>query len=242
MNVLALSSSRVGGGAYLAAAGPVINDFLGDSSLNVAFVPFATADNDFEGYAARVREGLSPLPLTIGVVTPESGKEVIETADVIMVGGGNTFKLLHDIYRYDLFSLVQRSVQSGTPYIGWSAGANLAGRTLCTTNDMPILQPQSFTAFGFFPFQLNPHYYNVSIEGFHGETRDQRLTEFLQVNPGLPVVGLPEGTALQRQGDKLQLVGERSAVLFQNSKEDISVAKIDLPPATDLSFLLEKDV
>lgn len=239
MDVLALSSSRVGGGAYLAAAVPVIRDFLGASSVNVAFVPFATSDNDLEGYADKVREGLSSLPLTIRVVTPESGKEVIETADAIMVGGGNTFKLLHDIYHYDLFSLIQRRVQSGTPYIGWSAGSNLAGRTICTTNDMPILQPQSFTAFGFFPFQLNPHYFNVNIEGFHGETRDQRLIEFLQVNPGVPVLGLPEGTALQRRGEKLQLLGERSAVLFQNSREDLSVAKMEVSPAIDLSFLLK---
>lgn len=223
----------------MAAAVPVIKNFLGASSVIVAFVPFATADNDLEGYADKVQEGLSSLPLNIRVVTPESGKEVIETADVIMVGGGNTFKLLHDIYHYDLFSLIQHRVKSGTPYIGWSAGSNLAGRTICTTNDMPILQPQSFAAFGFFPFQLNPHYYNVSIEGFHGETRDQRLIEYLQVNPGVPVVGLPEGTALQRRGDKLHLVGERSAVLFQNSREDLSVAKIDVPPAADLSFLLQ---
>jgi dipeptidase E len=172
-------------------------------------------------------------------VTPANGKTLVEESDVVMVGGGNTFKLLHDLYQQDLFSLIQQKVRSGTPYIGWSAGANLTGNTICTTNDMPILQPKSFVALGFLSFQLNPHYYNTAIEGFHGETRDQRLIEYLLVNPGVPVVGLPEGTALQLSGNQLQLLGEKGAVLFQNSREDIRVAKMDLPPGTDLSFLLQ---
>ena len=239
MRVLALSSSRVGGGAYLAAAVPLIQSFLGTEALRVAFVPFAAADGEYEAYAEKVREGLQDLPYTINVVTPAEGKAVVEQSDVVMVGGGNTFKLLHDLYKHDLFSLLRQKVQSGTPYVGWSAGANLTGKTICTTNDMPILQPQSFAALNFLPFQLNPHYYNAVIEGFHGETRDQRLIEFLQVNPGVPVVGLPEGTALQRLDGDLQLLGEKGAVLFQNSFEDTRVAKMDLLPGTDLSFLLQ---
>jgi dipeptidase E len=238
MQVLALSSSRVGEGAYLASAVPMIRDSLGSQSFNIAFVPFATADGDYKGYAAKVREGLVSLPHTINVVMPENAKAVIKNSDVIMVGGGNTFKLLHDIYQHDLFSLIQQRVQDGTPYIGWSAGANLTGKTICTTNDMPIIQPQSFTAFGFFPFQINPHYYNVTIEGFHGETRDQRLIEFLQLNPGVPVIALPEGHALQLQDGKLELLGERTAFIFQNSRDDVRVDKLEVPTGTDLTFLL----
>lgn len=238
MHVLALSSSRVGDGGYLAAAVPLINGFLGAKPLQLAFVPFATADNDDDSYLAKVKEGLSSLPHEIRLVTPENGKAVIEAADGIVIGGGNTFKLLHDIYRYELFTLIRQSVESGKPYIGWSAGSNLAGRTICTTNDMPILQPQSFTAFGFLPFQLNPHYYNAVIDGFHGETRDQRLSEFLLVNPGVPVVGLPEGTALQRNGNRLHFLGTQDAVLFHRSAEATVAEKKNLSPGSDLSFLL----
>ncbi|WP_121356266.1 dipeptidase PepE [Flavisolibacter nicotianae] len=239
MHVLALSSSRVGDGGYLTAAVPLINGFLGAKPLRLAFVPFATADNNDESYLAKVKEGLSSLPHELCLVTPENGRAVIEATDGIVVGGGNTFKLLHDIYRYDLFALIRESVENGKPYIGWSAGSNLAGRTICTTNDMPIIQPQSFTAFGFLPFQLNPHYYNVVIEGFHGETRDQRLNEFLLVNPGVPVVGLPEGTALHRNGDRLQFLGTQDAALFQQPALTAIAERKFLSPGSDLSFLLQ---
>jgi dipeptidase E len=227
----------VGNGSYLAAAAPMIKTFLGSLPLQIAFVPFAAVDGDYEAYAEKVREGLASLPHTIRVVDAANGKAVIDQSDVIMIGGGNTFKLLHDIYRYGLFDPIQQRVQTGVPYIGWSAGSNLTGKTICTTNDMPIIQPESFTAFGFLPFQINPHYYNVVIEGFHGETRDQRLAEFALLNPGIPIVGLPEGTALQRSGDKLQLLGESAATLFQTSRLEPLPHTSVLKPGDDLSFL-----
>jgi dipeptidase E len=238
MQVLALSSSRVGGGAYLSAAVPLIQNFLGSEAKRIAFIPFATADNNYEGYVANVRQALASLPHTIEVVTPENARNTVVNSDVLVVGGGNTFKLLHDIYSHDLFTLIQQKVSGGMPYIGWSAGANLAGKTICTTNDMPIIQPQSFTAFGFFPFQLNPHYYNMVIEGFHGETRDQRLQEFLLVNPGVPVIGLPEGSALVLQNENLHYRGSQEAVLFQWSGNENKSAKTTIAPDTDLSCLV----
>jgi dipeptidase E len=238
MRVLALSSSRVGNGGYLEAARPMIETFLGDTALHVAFIPFAAVDGDYENYAFKVREELSSLPHTVQLVTSENAKAVLQRCDVIMVGGGNTFKVLHDIYRQNIFSLIQEKVANGTPYIGWSAGSNLAGKTICTTNDMPIVQPQSFTAFGFLPLQINPHYYNQPIEGFHGETRDQRLAEFIQLNHDAVVVGLPEGTALCLEEPRLYLLGNANATFFRSQGE--IVTKEIIPASSDLSFLLNK--
>jgi dipeptidase E len=171
-------------------------------------------------------------------VTPENAESLLQQCDAIMVGGGNTFKLLHDIYQQNLFTLIQQKIANGTPYIGWSAGSNLAGKTICTTNDMPIIQPQSFDAFGFLPFQINPHYYNQVIEGFHGEIRDQRLSEFMQLNPDTIIVGLPEGTALCLDGESLRLLGREGAVLFR--LENQSVTKVKIDETSDLSFLMSQ--
>jgi dipeptidase E len=213
--ILALSSSRVGNGAYLEKAAPVIQSFLGSETLSIAFIPFASVDS-YDDYAAKVRLGLRELPHTIQTVTPADAKAVIEGSHVIMIGGGNTFKLLHDLYELDLLELIRQKVQGGAPYIGWSAGSNLTGPTICTTNDMPIIEPESFEAFGFFPFQINPHYYNMVMEGFHGETRDQRLEEFLKLNPLKKVICLPEGTVIQSNEAKSVFTGEVDGLLMYN--------------------------
>jgi len=164
LRVLAISSSRVGKSGYLQEAALFISRFLGNNPLNIAFIPYAAVDGDYEAYAQKVRLPLQALPYKIEVAEPENARSVIEQSDVIMVGGGNTFKLLHDIYELGLFEIIQQKVNSGTPYIGWSAGSNIAGKTIGTTNDMPIIEPKTFEAFGFLPFQINPHYINVKPE------------------------------------------------------------------------------
>ncbi len=235
--ILAFSSSRVGNGARLEDAAPQIENFLGDRALNIAFIPFASVENDYEAYADLVREALKDFSYTIEAVSP-TNLNLLKNADVIMVGGGNTFKLLHDIYAYKLLELIREKVNAGCPYIGWSAGSNILAPGIGTTNDMPIVEPQSFNALGLFPFQLNPHYHNEVVAGQNGESRDQRLKEFVLMNPGLPIVALPEGASLKLENDCLQLAGSYNAFLFGRPNQPETTTKEEIRAGSDLSFLL----
>jgi dipeptidase E len=235
--ILAISSSRVGDGGYLERAVPLIKEFLGTETLNIGFIPFASLDRDYEQYASKVKQALTGLPYQVEVISSANAGTALQEVDVIMVGGGNTFKLLYDLYQEELLSIIRDLAIKGVPYIGWSAGANITGLTIGTTNDMPVIQPQSFSALQLLPFQINPHYLNYKPDGFHGETRDQRLEEFVKMNPGVPVVGLPEGTALCLENGKLTYLGNTSGVLFQNSEQE-KIVRDDITPGQDLSFLL----
>ncbi|MGG9964096.1 dipeptidase PepE [Ferruginibacter sp. SUN106] len=233
--ILAFSSSRTGNGGYLETAAPVINNFLGNTIATIAFVPFASVDANYEEYTDKVRAAL-PATYNIITVTHENATSIIATADAIMIGGGNTFKLLHDLYSTNALQLVQQKVNNGTPYIGWSAGSNITGATICTTNDMPIINPGSFNALAFFPFQINPHYYNVTVPGFNGETRDQRLEEFLLLNPSVPIVALPEGTALLLDNNKLMMTGSTAAFVLSNKNN--ALHKTIIAAGEDCSYLM----
>ncbi|MEO6721344.1 MAG: dipeptidase PepE [Ferruginibacter sp.] len=236
--VLVFSSSRAGKGGYLSSAAPVIKSFLGDVPLNIAFIPFASVGNDFDEYASMVKAGLADLHYNINAVMPANAKAVIEQADVIMVGGGNTFKLLHDIYKYQLLDIIRDKINAGAPYIGWSAGSNITGPTIATTNDMPVIEPKSFNALGLLPFQINPHYTNKKIEGHNGETRDQRLQEFLTLNPGVPIIALPEGTALMLDNGILHFIGQVPGILFSTQSDTGEIIRREISAGEDLSDLL----
>ncbi|NMH64281.1 dipeptidase PepE [Shewanella salipaludis] len=234
INTLLISSSRVGDTPYLAHAIPFIKPLTAKAQKWV-FIPYAGVSMSYDAYLAKVVSGLSELRLDIsGIHQHADPRQALLDADGIMVGGGNTFHLLHELYRYDLLHLIREQVANGKPYIGWSAGSNIAGLSIRTTNDMPIIEPPSFTALGLVPFQLNPHYSNFQPPGHNGETRAQRLLEFTLVDPLTPVVGIQEGTALWRQGDKLSLIGDKQGVLFCGQQQEIPI-----PVGSDLSHMLK---
>jgi dipeptidase E len=148
-------------------------------------------------------------------------------AEAIAVGGGNTFHLLKGMYEADILDAIRDRVRQGMPYMGWSAGSNVACPTIRTTNDMPIVEPPSFNALGLVPFQINPHYTDDHLEGHQGETREERLAEFIRANPGVYVVGLREGSMLRVEGDQLSLLGNKPAKVFLSGKEVIEYSGED---------------
>lgn len=235
--ILAFSSSRSGNSGYLETALPVIKNFLGDKKLSIAFIPFASVDS-YEEYYQKVNEALKSLSHEIKVVVPENAKQLLEESDCIMVGGGNTFKLLHDLYELDLMDIIRRRLKAGTPYIGWSAGSNILGTSILTTNDMPIVQPQSFTALEVFPFLINPHYYNEDVAGFNGETRDMRLEECLKMNPSASILALPEGSAAILENFHLEYLENGAGYIFRF--KDDEVLKRVILAATNINYLLEE--
>lgn len=235
--ILAFSSSRSGNSGFLEKAAPVIEEFLGNKPINIAFIPFADADKKYEEYACAVQSALKNPALHINVVLPSNAARIIENCEVIMVGGGNTFKLVHDLYELDLLDFIRAKIKRCTHYIGWSAGSNILAPSISTTNDMPIVEPRSFKALGLFPFQINPHYFNKRIEGFNGETRDDRLAEFLKMNPAVSVVGLPEGGYLKFENNLLQYFGEVEGVLFSSANNEAGFLKRQLNSEQDISFI-----
>mgnify|MGYP001827587989 CR=1 FL=1 len=157
----------------------------------------------------------------------------VKDALAIAVGGGNTFHLVYMLHKLKLMKVIRESVENGLPFMGWSAGANVACPTLRTTNDMPIIEPASFNTLNLVPFQINPHYLDTNPEGHGGETRQQRIEEFLVINKEMKVLGLREASMLYLEGELLKLLGSRDLRLFEFDKEPV-----EYKPGSDLSFLL----
>lgn len=236
-NILAFSSSKVGSSEYLEDALPIIKDFLGNNKIDIAFIPFASAYSYID-YFDKVNNAIG-IKYNLILVNPDNARETISSANAIMVGGGNTFKLLHDLYSLNLVELIKNKVNNGTPYIGWSAGSNIVGNTISTSNDMAIILPQSFSAFKFLPFQINPHFTDKTIEGHNGETRSQRIEEYLQLNPNDYVVGLPEGTWLKYENKTLTYNGISEGVLFHSEKQSKEILKTSIKVNENLSWLMK---
>ncbi|HEY0744888.1 MAG TPA: dipeptidase PepE [Chryseosolibacter sp.] len=233
---LLLSNSTLPGTEFFTWPRPYVKAFLGNSKKKLVFIPFAAVTLSFDEYEEKVKEVFADMGYDITSVHRLSDKPAaIEESEGIVTGGGNSFALLHRMYEYKLIEPIQKRVRDGVPYIGWSAGANLGCPTIMTTNDMPIVQPPSLQALNLIPFQINPHYHELKFEGQGGETRKERLEEFVAFNPEKKVVGLPEGMLLERNGNSLTINGaqDRTARLYENGK-----AIQDLKAGQDLSFLL----
>lgn len=173
---------------------------------SVAFVPYAAVSFSYEQYTQMVSDALLPLGVSVqSVHTARSAAAAIEGAEAVMVGGGNTFKLLATLRREALMEPIRQKVRAGTPYIGWSAGANVACPTIMTTNDMPVVDPNGFDALGLTNYQINPHFTERTIAGHGGESRLQRLLEFTALNDA-PVVCLPEGCGIRHSAGVVELL------------------------------------
>lgn len=226
---LLLLSNSTGEGGYLTHAVPTIREWAG-ARRRAAFVPFAAVTRGWDELAAMVSAALADTGMGITPLHREADPaRAVREAELIVVAGGNTFNLLHHCRQRGLLQPMRDAVRGGTPYLGWSAGSNLACPTICTTNDMPIVDPGGFDALGLVPFQINPHYTNALPAGVRGETRNQRIAEFLRVRPELPVLGLPEGNWVTVDADGQLLHGAHPSWWFRAGQEPQQLAQGPLP-------------
>jgi dipeptidase E len=232
-NLIIASTSTIHGGGYL----DYLLSELSEHFKNVktlTFIPYARPGGiSHDDYTAKVSEAFAKINIKVkGIHEFEDFKEAIKSAEAIFTGGGNTFLLVSQLYRHNLMTLLTETLKNGTPYLGTSAGSNITGLTMQTTNDMPIIYPPSFQTLGMIPFNLNPHYLDPDLNSKHmGETRETRIKEFHQFN-SLPVLGLREGSWLDVKGEKIILKGDLSARLFKQNQNPE-----ELETGSDLSFL-----
>ena len=234
MKLLLISNSRLPGQAYLEYPKPNISAFLGETKTNIVFIPYAAVTFSYDDYETKVNEALADIDVQVTSIHRFANPiEAIENAEAIVVGGGNTWQLVKVLHEKELMTPMREKVKCGTPFIGWSAGSNIACPTLRTTNDMPIVEPKKFETLTLVPFQINPHYLDEHPENHAGETREQRIGEFIEINRNVPVVGLREGTMLWVENGKMTLHGHLTARIFKYGQ-----APVELSTSDDCSFLL----
>jgi len=229
MDILLLSNSTNAGG-YLHYARPMIAE-LSSATKNAVFIPFAGINRNWDEYTRLVSEALVPLSLNIEPLHQAVDPiQAVKNASLILIGGGNTFSLLHHCRRLGLLPVMREAVKSGVPYIGWSAGSNLACPTICTTNDMPIIDSQGLDALNLIPYQINPHYTNALPIGIKGESRNQRLAEFTRLWPQLPVIGLPEENWIRIKNTQHVIHGPHPSWLFlaQNEPKELNAGLLSM--------------
>jgi dipeptidase E len=219
--ILLISNSTLYGSGYLDHAAAEICDFLGHLQ-SVAFVPFAL--HNLDAYTATAQDRFRAMGYELtSVHTASDARKAVNDSEAVFIGGGNTFRLLKALYDYDLLGTLRRLVDAGIPYVGSSAGSNVAAPTIKTTNDMPIVQPPSFDALGLVSFQINPHYLDPDPDSRHmGETREERIMQFLEEN-STPVVGLREGAILRIEDSSITLKGSTGARIFRRGLEPVEI-------------------
>jgi dipeptidase E len=219
------------GSGYLDHAETEIIDFLG-AVRRVLFVPYALFDRN--GYATMARLRLAAMGYELDTIDEAADpQQAVAASELIFIGGGNTFRLLKSLYDFDLLQPIRRRVAEGMPYLGSSAGSIVAGPTLKTTKDMPIVQPPSFDALGLINFQISPHYLDPDPASTHmGETQEERINQFLEENEA-PVVGLREGTMLRIERDSILLKGIASARIFRRGRHPVETG-----PGSNIGRLL----
>lgn len=219
MDLLLFSNSTNFGDEYLSFPLAYIHETINELKINSAvFIPYAAASLTYDQYEQKVADKMQSIGLSIKSIHHFNDKQqAIITAQCIIVGGGNTFHLLHELQKHKLLLTIQQRVADGALYIGWSAGSNLACPSIKTTNDMPILEVDNFKALNLIPFQINPHYTEKTIENHGGESRDMRIKEFIAVNNNMFVVGLPEGSLINYINNQAFLLGDKPAKVFHSS-------------------------
>lgn len=230
--LLLLSNSRNPRGGWLDHVEPLIRQHIGEGRRKILFLPFAAVTITFDAYVAMAAKRFAKMGYAVTGAhrtTPAS----IGKFDAIVVGGGNTFNLLAEARKRKWLAPVRARAKAGVPYMAWSAGANFACPTIRTTNDMPVVDPKGFDALGLVPFQVNPHYTEKRIKGHGGESRDERIVEFLKVNPTVAVLGIREGSLVKVEGAKATLLLGPGARLFRYGRKPR-----DLQAGADLSGLL----
>ncbi len=236
MRLLLISNSTNAGEAYLEYPKRQIADFLAaDGVKRVLFVPYAAVTFSYDDYQAKVAARFAEFGVEVDSVHRyDNPAEAVRRAEAIVVGGGNTFHLAKTMQDQGLYEPIREAVLArGVPYVGWSAGSNMSCPTICTTNDMPIVEPLSFKALNLISFQINPHYLDAHPDGHAGETREMRIEEFLAANKGIRVAGLREGCMLRVEGGKVALIGSRPLRLFRYGTEPQ-----ELQPTDNLAGLL----
>jgi dipeptidase E len=214
MKLLLLSNSRNADGEMLQHAREAIAAHLAGIT-SALFIPYAGVTLTYDDYVARVQTVFAAVDVAVQSIHQAADPErAVQAAESIVIGGGNTFRLLERLQHHALLDALRERVRDGAPYIGWSAGSVIACPTIGTTNDMPIVAPQGFGALGLVPFQINAHFTDAHPPGFRGETRRERLAEYLVLNPEARVVGLPEGSWLEVTGDDVVLRGPYDAPVF----------------------------